>query len=365
MNMHEKMKIMRIVEGSGLSIKDALDRIEISETTYYRWKRNFRASGIEGLEDARTRGTPWNKILHSERDKILQIAELFTEWSPREVACHITDKCDFHISESTVYRVLKKSGLIRNRELKTFPAGKEYKVKTKRPNEMWQTDATYLFVKNWGWYYLISVLDDFSRRIQAWRLQISMDAGAFSEVVELACENSGVRDAQVSGLNLLSDNGPSLVSAAFGEFLETRGIGHIFASPYHPQTNGKIERYHKSAKEVINLCVWDSPSELEDEINQFVEYYNSRRYHEGLGNVTPDDVYFGRREKILLLREKRRKATLRKRKIANCRKTADLDKKELTREPQMFIMGHVYRDNPAGRATSGAQQELKRGAVRR
>ena len=153
----------------------------------------------------------WNQILPQERDRILETALLFPERSPREV------------------------------QLRSFPAESEYRIKTTRINQQWQTDATYLLVKNWGGDYLISVLDDFSRKILAWGLQPSMCAGDFSQIVEAACERTGVEQAPLSDRpRLVTDRGPALISQDFGQYLETKGLGHILASPYHPQTNGKI-----------------------------------------------------------------------------------------------------------------------------
>ena len=165
---------------------------------------------MEGLRDRSPfKGRVWNQILPQENANIKEIALFYTDWSPREICFHITNKCGFSVSESTVYRVLKRVGLIKPRVVKTFPAGPEYTHKTKRPNEMWQTDASYLLVKGWGWCYLISVLDDYSRKIMAWKLQNFQDAPAFSEVVELAWEGTGMDKLPASlKPRLLSDRGP-------------------------------------------------------------------------------------------------------------------------------------------------------------
>jgi len=317
-----KLEILRVVEQSPLGVRETLERLDVSVSTYYRWRKCFRQEGVDGLHDASPyKGRTWNQILPEEREKILEIALLCPEWSSREVAFYLMDHAGVAVSESTVYRVLKRVGWIKPRGVKTFPAGPEYRVKTTRPNAMWQTDATYLLVKNWGWYYLISVLDDFSRRILSWRLQPSMNADAFSEVIELACESTGMDDVPVAQrARLLSDRGAALVSRPFGAYLEAKGLGHILASPYHPQTNGKIERYHRSCKEHVNLLVWETPEQLEAEIARFIAWYNTERYHETLGNVTPDDVYFGRRESILARRNRLKRHAVARRKARNIRR---------------------------------------------
>jgi transposase InsO family protein/transposase-like protein len=319
MTPEQKLEILRAVDSSTVPVREALIRLGVPFSTYYRWMAKLKRSGIEGLRDRSPfKGRTWNQILPEEEEKILRIADLHPEWSSREISCDISDNHGFTVSESSVYRVLKRNGLIRPSEKKTFPAGPEYKVKTKRVNEMWQTDASHLIVKNWGWYYLISVLDDFSRKILAWLLQPSMDTDSFSTVIELACEASGMDGVPVENrVKLLSDRGSALISKPFGEYLEAKGVGHIFASPYHPQTNGKIERYHRSCKEKVCLIVWEYPDDLKHEITRFVDYYNTSRYHEALGNVTPDDVYYGRRKAILERRKTLKRETLMRRKQIN------------------------------------------------
>ena len=319
MNKETKRAVLRAVERSPFTVRDTLHKFDVPESTYYRWKKAYQARGDPGLVDKSSyKGRVWNQILDRERDDILTLAVEFPEKSSRELAVHLGDHGVFTVSESTVYRVLKRAGLIFARPPRTFSASSEYSYKPKRINEQWQTDASYFKALNWGWYYLISVLDDKSRKILAWRLQASMTAPDFSQVIEEACEFAEVDDMDDDKKpRIVSDRGSALMSGELADYLEIKGIYHIFASPYHPQTNGKIERYHRSLKERVNLNVYETPSEIEEEIETFIEWYNRRRYHEALGNVTPDDGYFGRKEKILKKRAELKRRTIENRKHMN------------------------------------------------
>jgi putative transposase len=221
------------------------------------------------------------------------------ELSPRDLALKLTDTHALSVSESTVYRLLKRRGLVKTAEVLGFKAAKEYHPKTTRPNEMWATDGAYLKMVGRG-YYLVTVLDDYSRFILAWRLQPDMTATSLIDVVQEAVQKKGLAEVPLRDCTaLLSDHGPGYLSLAFAEYLRLVGLRRIVAFPYHPQTNRKIERYRRTVKSQVYPLVYETPTASKQVMVAFADYYNHRRYHEGLGNVTPADVYYGRREEIL------------------------------------------------------------------
>jgi transposase InsO family protein len=325
MAAEQKLQVLEEVQSSGLSTRTVLRQMGIAPSTYYRWRGAYEREGLSGLEDRSSNCLRvWNRLTQHEHATVVEQAILHPEESPRQIAFIVTDRCGFSVSESTVYRILKAKGLIPDRVLKGFPAAEQYRDKPKRVNEQWQIDATYMKIVGWGWYFLISVLDDVSRRILAWRLQVKMDAASYSEVIQDALEESGLDKApRIRKPRLLSDNASGLVGREFQEYIDAVGLRHICASSYHPQTNGKIERYHRSLKERVLLVIHGYPWELANEIRDFVIYYNTQRYHEALGNVTPDGVYFGRKEEILEQRRNLKKQTLAWRRAINLGKEAD------------------------------------------
>ena len=186
------------------------------------------------------------------------MAREYPEKSSRELACHITDNMDYFISESSVYRILKAYDLVTSPVYTVISAKDKFKHPTTRINQLWQTDFSYLKVIDWGWYYLSTVMDDYSRYILAWRLCRTMMAKDVKKTLDMAIEWTGVEHVHVVHRpRLLSDNGSAYVS-----------------------------------KEL-------------------------KHYHEAINNVTPRDKYFGRDKEILKNRMKIKKQTIQQRKKIN------------------------------------------------
>ena len=294
MSAPEKAEVLTKVASSLLPKGKILRDLGIPKSTYYRW---LRRQDHQGFEDHAGGGKPtWNRLTIWEVHSVLASAREMPELSCRQLAAWITDNQGFSVSESTVYRILRREGLVKRPETR-LAAGKEYHRKTTGPHQMWATDASYFRVVGWGYYYLVTVMDDYSRFILAHMLQRDMTADSFIEVVQEAVDRTRMDQVPVTDrTRLLSDNGPGYVSRAFRDYLGMVGIKHILATPFHPQTNGKLERYHQTIKRDVNQVPYELPADLEAAIAAFVSYYNYRRYHKALGNVTPSDVLKGRRQ---------------------------------------------------------------------
>lgn len=318
----EKREIIRLVEGSELTVKQTLEELGVHRSTFYEWYRRYEAEGYEGL--ANQPSTPcrfWNRVPDPEQKRIVDIALDRPAMSPRELAWHITDHEGYFISESTVYRILKAFDLVESPHYVVVSAKDQFQHPTRRVNELWQTDFTYFRIVGWGWYYLGTVMDDYSRYIIAWKLYSSMTATDVKDLLDMAVASTGIENVTVRHRpRLLSDNGSAYISRELREYLESKGMTQTHGAPYHPQTQGKIERYHRSLKNVVNLDKYYFTWQLEQEIDRFVQYYNHERYHESLNNVTPADVYEGRYQEIITRREELKRRTLKARKRYNLSK---------------------------------------------
>ena len=267
---------------------------------------------FDGLTDKKpSRKNFWNRIPEKIKQQVVDVALDMPEKSSREVAMFYTDNYHYHISESSVYRILKKRGLIASPVFTLQPAANKFKQKTIWVNEMWQTDFTYFKVLGWDWYYLSTILDDYSRFIVSWRLCKTMTKEDVQETVTDALMTYHIPEEQRP--RLLSDNGACYIAGGLKKFLKLRGIDQVHGAPFHPQTQGKIERYHRSMKILLLQNNYHSSEDLEKSIGYWVEYYNNERYHESLDNLTPSDVYFGRAEQRLQERAEIKRKTMKER----------------------------------------------------
>lgn len=308
----EKLEIIHLVEHSNLSITQTLKELGVARSTFYRWYQQYQEDGPDGLRDRKPNPKQfWNRIPDDVRMKVVNLALEQPDKSSRQLAWQFVDKMGYFISESSVYRILKGFDLVQSAAFEMVPAKDKFEKPTKRVHELWQTDFTHFKVLDWGWYYLSTVLDDYSRYIIAWQLAPTMAASDVEDTLKMALELTGLEKARVRHRpRLLSDNGPAYLSKELKTFLKREHIDHIRGAPYHPMTQGKIERYHRSLKNIVKLQHYYSPTELKEAIADFVDYYNNQRYHESLDNMTPADVFYGKEKEVKTKREKIKQETM-------------------------------------------------------
>lgn len=319
----EKLEIIQLVDNSDLGVNRTLRELGIHKSTFYNWYNIYVEKGIEGLQPVAKRSRQqWNTIPQEQKNLVVELALEHPQLSSRELACKLTDEQQVFISESSIYRILKARGLITPPAYVVNAASDEFRDKTAFVHQLWQTDFTYFRIIGWGWYYLSTILDDHSRYIVHWELCSTMKAEDVQRTVEAAIKRAKITSKHKP--KLLSDNGSCYISSELKDYLQRKGIVQVHGRPLHPQTQGKIERYHRSMKNVVKLDNYYHPEQLIEAIKQYVHYYNHKRYHESLNNLTPADVYYGRGELILKERERIKQMSLERRRKRYLKHKANL-----------------------------------------
>ncbi len=313
----QKAALIEAVEAHGHGREKRLGDIAMPASTYYAWRNRYEEDGSSGLEHKGRGRKAWNKLTQREEDMVLRAAHSRPELSARLLAIHLLDEEELSIGKTTVFRILKRHGLITPRPQDEMPAEKQWRHKTTRPDEIYQCDATMFLIPGWGRYEAIPVIDDYSRKLLAIPLMPDETSGSIAMAVEEALET-----AKREGHNprvrpkLLSDNGPGFIGEVLATYLKVHDIGHIFGAPYHPQTQGKVERLNRKMKEAMILNVSCSPDELQRQLRQFQRIYNATP-HSSIFNVSPNQMYAGRLKKILKRRALIRRKTLERRRSEN------------------------------------------------
>jgi len=318
----QRAALIEGMESRGPGRRKRLKDVAIPRSTYYAWRAKYEAEGTRGLEHRNRGRRAWNALTDEEEAMVLRAAHDRPELSSRLLWIHLLDEKEHSISKSTVFRILKKYNLIVARPQDQRPAGKAWRHKTTRPDEIYQCDATMFVIPGWGRYKAILVVDDFSRKLLAVLLMPDETSHSIANAVEIALEN-----AHREGHNprvkpkMLSDNGPGFIGEVLAEYLKARGIGHIFGAPYHPQTQGKVERLNRTMKEAMCMEISCSPDELQGKLLEFRRAYNATP-HSSIFNVSPNQMYAGRLKKILKRRAAIKRRTLERRRLENLGRTA-------------------------------------------
>lgn len=321
----EKLEIIALARYSGLGFQKTLSVFSISPYRVWSWIRNIEKNGLTGLVDQPPipKSVP-SRHLAKEEAIILKKSEQYSHLNHRKLAHQIFRDDGIFVSESLVYRILKANNLIHSKEGPKIEPCESWKNQPQASNEIWHIDISYIpcGLNDRGktlFWYLVVVLDGYSRYVISWDLFPDMTKERCFQVVDQAVFLAQLpKDKRP---RLLSDNGKQFRARKSREFFkELLNIKQIFTSSHHPETNGKVERLFKSAKyEALYRNDYSSADEAKKILIEFFDYYNNHRLHQAIGYLTPRETYYGlnqdyyhRRQKAKLEKRNQRKQYLTK-----------------------------------------------------
>ncbi len=277
-----------------LSISRFIDWLGIRPSKFYDWKNRF------GKVNEHNACIPRDHWLQDwEKQAILDFEVLYPLEGYRRLTFMMLDADLVAVSPSSVYRVLKQAGRIERFNGKTSLKGTGF-TQPLLAHEHWHVDISYLNISG-TFYSLCSVLDGMSRSIVHWEIQESMT----ETQVEIILQRAREKFPDVHP-RIISDNGPQFIARDFKQFIRIAGMTHVRTSPFYPQSNGKLERWHKTLK---SECIRpQTPLSLEDArriVGGYVEHYNKVRLHSAIGYVTPADKLAGKEKQIFSERDRK------------------------------------------------------------
>ncbi len=268
--------------------------IEIARGKFYNWAKRY---GKVNEHNALVPRDHW--ITDDERQKIIAFHDQFPFEGYRRLTFMMLDRDVVAVSPATVYRVLSRAGRLYRWNPPPSKKGTGF-VQPLAPHEHWHIDVAYLNVAG-TFYYLCSLLDGASRAIVHWEIREAMTEADIECVLERAREKFPDKKPRI-----ISDNGPQFIARDFKEYIRVTGMSHVRTSPYYPQSNGKIERWHKTLKsDAIRPAVPSSSDEARRVVGRFVDHYNAVRLHSAIGYIAPNDFLAGRSKAIWVERDRK------------------------------------------------------------
>jgi len=274
-------------------VNKIISMIGISNSKYYDWKNRY---GEVNHHNAHKMKRRW--IFQWEKETIIKYAKKHSNEGYRRLTYMMLDEDIVAVSPSTVYRILKKAGLLNKwNRVKTSKKGRGF-TQPNKPHKHWHVDIKYVNFRG-SFLFLISVIDGYSRYIVNHELRKNMEEYDVELIIQKALE-------KYPGLSprVISDNGSQFISKDFSSFIKQVGLQHIKTSIAYPQSNGKIERFHRSiSEEHIRKSSYINITDARKQISEYIEYYNTKRLHSSLFYLTPEDVLLGKTDEKLSIRQ--------------------------------------------------------------
>lgn len=329
---------------TGIAASVLVRWINLSRSKYQNWKNRY---GAENQHNARVPRDFW--IEDWEREAIIQFHDNHPLEGYRRLTFMMLDRDIVAVSPATVYRVLKKAERIERWNRKPSLKGKGF-IQPLKAHEHWHIDIAYINIAA-TFYYLCSILDGYSRYIVHWEIREAMTEADVEIIIQRARERF-----PDCGPRIISDNGPQFIAREFKEFIRIAGMTHVKTSPYYPQSNGKIERWHKTIK---SECVRpETPVSLEDArkvVGRYVHHYNSVRLHSAICFVTPEDMLAGKDQKIFADRDRKLEAARAARRSRRQMDTRDQSQSQTLTHPAQS--GNIPSTGETDAGSAGAQPE--------
>lgn len=273
--------VERAAARTGWTARRVLKHLGLSKGRYYEW---LRRASADRLADRSTATASSGGILAEEKREVIRYALAHPKDGYRRLAWQMVDEDVAYVSPSSVYRILNDADLL-YRWKRSRGVG-EPPPRPVRPHERWHTDIMYLRVEG-TWYFLVTVLDAYSRYVVHWELLTSMRAADVRLVLQQALEQTGAKP------QVVSDNGAQFTAGEFKDLVKRFELEHIRIRTYHPESNGTVERFHRSTREALASDDLDNLSTARELIGRWVDHYNDHRLHAGIGYLPPAEYYRG------------------------------------------------------------------------
>lgn len=296
-----KYQLLNAISQSRLLSHQACRILGLNPDRFYRWKVLYRDFGLSGLDDKPPLAKNINnRLLPDEESAILEYADAYPQQHHREIKYNL-EKKDIYISSSTVYRRLKAKNLIKEHNI-LRPKRRWIRPEAAYPHQHWLIDLTYILI-NRAFWYLIAIIDLYSRYVVGWELSATSQAKDLQRVIDFSLSEHDLHDKDTKPI-IHSDNGSPMKAKSFKRFLKDIGVLNDYSRSHIPQDLAVLERLFRTAKqEEVYHNDYLSHLEARESLSGFFDYYNNHRPHQGINNVTPYDRLIGRDAEIIKMRK--------------------------------------------------------------